>query len=324
MVIITGETPMLPQRLVMVLQLLGAALGIPAAAAGCYSAYQTYFSTGAVCQRLRTVIVITLESKISSDAKQALLRRNVAEFDKTCGDSDPDASTVFKAALQEHPPSSPVPDAGVQIATADTQSLTATPSLSVPPAPVLGAAGSGERYGWIALSRQQAGAWISNFGGYAISETSLLPLGTVLIAQRELPVWTEPQLAGSNDPTKLQNMLPARACVRVLATLPGIGRLWAQVAPASCNGWVALGRRQAGAWVVNFHGYAISERSLPPAGTILIAQQQLPVWSEPQLADSNDQTKLQNILPARACVRVLASRPGAGRLWAEVAPTSCS
>jgi hypothetical protein len=119
-------------------------------------------------------------------------------------------------------------------------------------------------------------------------------------------------------------MLPARACVRVLATRPGAGRLWAQVTQASCNGWVALGRRQAGAWVVNFHGYAISERSLPPAGTILIAQQQLPVWSEPQLADSNDQTKLQNILPARGCVRVLATRPGAGRLWAEVAPTSCS
>jgi hypothetical protein len=317
---------MLPHRLVMVLQLLGAALGIPAAAAGCYSAYQTYFSTGAVCQRLRTVIVITMESKIPSDAKQALLRKNVAEFDKTCGDSDPDALTVFKAALQERPLSSPVfsPDASVQIATADAQSLTAAPSLSVPPAPVFGAAGSGERHGWIELSRRQAGAWISNFGGYAISETSLLPLGTVLIAQRDLPVWTEPQLAGSNDPTKLQNMLPPRACVRVLATRPGTGRLWAQVELASCNGWVALGRREAGAWIVNFRGYAISETSLPPAGTILIAQQQLPVWSEPQLAGSNDQTKLQNMLPARACVRVLVTRPGTGRLWAEVAPTSCS
>src|SRR6516165_2648409 len=142
MVISVGETPMLPQRSMMVLQLFGAALGIPAAAAGCYSAYQTYFSSGAVCQRLRTVIVITMESKISSDAKQALLRRNVTEFDKTCGDSDPDASTVFKAALQEHPPISPVPDASVQAATADAQSLKTTSSLSVPPAPVFGAAGS--------------------------------------------------------------------------------------------------------------------------------------------------------------------------------------
>jgi hypothetical protein len=206
---------MLPQRSVTALQLLGAALGIPAAAAGCYSAYQTYFSTEAVCQRLRTTIVITMERKIAADVKQALLRRDVAEFDKTCGDSDPDARTVFQAALQEHLPSSPVPDAHVEIAAADAQSLAATPSPPVRPAPMFGAAGSDERHGWIALSRRQAGAWISNFDGYAISETSLLPLGTVLIAQRQLPVWTEPQLADSNDPTKLQNMLPARACVRV-------------------------------------------------------------------------------------------------------------
>ena len=216
------------------------------------------------------------------------------------------------------------PDATVQMAAADAQSLTAAPSSSVPPAPVFGAAGSGERHGWIALSRNEADAWISNFGGNAISETSLLPLGTVLIAQRELPVWTEPQLAGSNYPTKLQNMLPARACVRVLATRPETGRLWSQVALASCNGWVVLDHREAGARVVNFRDYAISETSLPPAGTILIAQHQLPVWSEPQLAGSNDQTKLQNILPARACVRVLTTRPGTGRLWAEVALTSCS
>ena len=187
---------MLPQRSVTMLQLLGAALGIPAAAAGCYSAYQTYFSTEAVCQRLRTAIVITMERKLASDAKKALLRRDVAEFDKTCGDSDPDARTVFQAALREHPASSRVPDARVQIAAADAQLSTATPSLYVRPVPVFSAAGSGERHGWIALSRRQAGAWISNFDGYAISETSLLPLGTVLIAQRQLPVWSEPQPAG--------------------------------------------------------------------------------------------------------------------------------
>ncbi len=92
-----SATPMLPQRSVTMLQLLGAALGIPAAAAGCYSAYQTYFSTEAVCQRLRTAIVITMERKLASDAKKTLLRRDVAEFDKTCGDSDPDARTVFQA-----------------------------------------------------------------------------------------------------------------------------------------------------------------------------------------------------------------------------------
>jgi hypothetical protein len=312
---------MLQQRSVTMLQLVCAALGIPAAAAGSYSAYQTYFSNEAVCQRLRTSIIATMERKLAPDAKQALLRRDVADFDKTCGGSDPDARTVFQAALQEPPPAR---EARVKVAAADAQlpSLNASPSIS--PAPLFGTAGTGERPGWITLSRREAGALISNFDGAAVSETSLLPLGTVLTAQWQLPVWTEPQLATVNDPSKLQSLLPARACMRVLATRPGSGRLWALVAPASCNGWVALGHREAGAWIANFHGATISEASPPPAGTVLSAQRQLPVWSEPQLAAGNDQTKLQNMLPARACVRVLTTRPGAGRLWAEVAPAACS
>jgi hypothetical protein len=63
---------------------------------------------------------------------------------------------------------------------------------------------------------------------------------------------------------------------------------------------------------------------LPPPGTVLTAQRQLAVWSEPQLARSNDQSKWQSTLPARACVRVVSTRPGTGRLWAEVAPAACS
>jgi hypothetical protein len=311
---------MLQQRSVTMLQLLCAALGIPAAVAGSYSAYQNYFSNEAVCQRLRTSIIATMERKLAPDAKQALLRRDVAEFDKTCGDSDPDARTVFQAALQDHAAPAEV---RVQVAAADTQ-LPVMSASPAPPAPLFGTAGSGERPGWIALSRREAGALISNFDGGAVSETSLLPLGTVLTAQWQLPVWTEPQLASANDPSKLQSLLPARACMRVLATRPGSGRLWALVAPASCNGWVALGHREGGAWVAHFNGHAISESSLPPTGTVLSAQRQLPVWSEPQLAAGNDQTKLQNMLPARACVRVLTTRPGTGRLWAEVAPAACS
>ena len=49
----------------------------------------------------------------------------------------------------------------------------------------------------------------------------------------------------------------------------------------------------------------------------------LPVWSEPQTG-TNDPTKLQSRLPPGACVRVLATRGGAVRLWAEVTPASCS
>jgi hypothetical protein len=314
---------MVPQRLVTSLQFVGAALGIPAAAVGSYSAYHTYFSTEATCQRLSTNILAIMERRISAGSKRALLSKDVTEFDKSCGESDPDARTVFRAALHEaeHPPSAAVPVAGAPQSAAPSRS--AVPSQPRPPTPVFGAASSGGDRGWVALSRQQAGSWVSNFHGYAISDTSLPPPNTVLVAQHRLPVWSEMQGA-ANDHTKMQSVLPQRGCVRVLATRRGTGRLWAEIVPASCNGWVALGYRAAGAWVVNFDGYTISESSLPPAGTVLSAQRQLPVWSEPQLATSNDQTKLQNVLPGRACVRVLATRPGTGRLWAEVEPAACS
>ena len=93
---------MVPQRFVTTLQFLGAALGIPAAAAGSYTAYQNYFSSDATCQRLRTNIVTIMERRVSAETKWTLLRKDVAEFDKTCGDGDPDARTVFQAALQEN------------------------------------------------------------------------------------------------------------------------------------------------------------------------------------------------------------------------------
>lgn len=311
---------MVSQRLVTVLQCFGAALGIPAAVAGSYSAYHNYFSAEAACQRLSTNILAIMERRISAESKRTLLRKDIAEFDKSCGESDPDARSVFQATLHEteNALTAAAPDAA---ALAQPQPAARTPAR--PPAPVFGAASASGDQGWVALSRRQAGAWIVNFDGYAISEASLPPPNAVLTAHHRLPVWSEMQASG-NDQTKLQGVLPARACVRILATRRGVGRLWAEIVSSPCNGWVALGRREAGTWIVNFDGYAISESSVPPVGTILTAQRQLPVWSEPQLAASNDQSKLQNVVPARGCVRVLATRPGTGRLWAEVAPAPCS
>ena len=172
---------MLQPRSVTLVQLVCAALGIPAAIAGSYSAYQTYFSNEAVCQRLRTAVVATMERKLPLDAKQALLRKDVADFDKNCGDGDPDARTVFQTAMQERPPA---PKARMQLAAADTQLPSAAPARPAAP-PVFGTAGAGERSGWIALSRREAGALVSNFDSAAISETSLLPLGTVLNARQQ-------------------------------------------------------------------------------------------------------------------------------------------
>ena len=221
---------MLSQRMVTTLQLVGAALGIPAAAAGSYSAYQNYFSNDATCQRLRTNILAVMERRIAADAKRALLRKDIAEFDKGCGDTDPDARTIFQAALQEMEPATRL------AARAEITGSTAPPAPPVhcaAPVGIFGTPGHGDR-GWVALSRRQEKSWVTNFSGYEISETSLPPAGTVLTAQHRMPVWADVQ-AGANDPAKLQSTLPPGACVRVLATRPGPTRLWAQVAPAACS-----------------------------------------------------------------------------------------
>jgi hypothetical protein len=63
---------------------------------------------------------------------------------------------------------------------------------------------------------------------------------------------------------------------------------------------------------------------LPPAGTVLSAQRNVPVWADLPAGMAQDQSKLQNRVPPGACVRVLATRGGPLRLWAEVAPASCS
>ena len=55
------------EQLVKLLQMTGAALAIPAAAAGTFAAYQSYFSTEMTCQRLRNDIVGILERNVAPD-----------------------------------------------------------------------------------------------------------------------------------------------------------------------------------------------------------------------------------------------------------------
>jgi hypothetical protein len=206
------------------LQIAGAALGVPAAAAGTFAAYQSYFSTDVSCQKLRNDIIGIMERNVAPETKRSLLKKDVTEFDKLCGEADPEARAIFEAAVAEHP-------VEAAHASASGASPQRAPWNSLG---VFGAAGSKEHYGWVAISRRQSGAWVPNFTGYAISETSLPPTGTVLSAKTMLPVWSEPQ-AGANDPSKMHSRLPSGACVRVLATRGGSGRLWAEVAPASCS-----------------------------------------------------------------------------------------
>ena len=145
------------ENLVKVLQIAGAALGIPAAAAGTFAAYQSYFSTDVTCQKLRSSIVATLERSVAVETKRSLLRKDVAEFDKVCGEGDPDAKAIFHAVLDDtHHAAAETPraaDAGPAPAAA---AVAAPPSSQVVPAlPVFGAPGSREHYGWVALGRRR-------------------------------------------------------------------------------------------------------------------------------------------------------------------------
>ena len=219
------------EHLVRLLQITGAALGIPAAAAGTFAAYQSYFSTDVTCQKLRNDIIGIMERNVPPETKRSLLKKEVTEFDKLCGERDPEARVIFRAAMSDHPAEAthaPAAAGSAPVVGASSQRAQLA-SLAV-----FGAPGSKERYGWVSLSRREAGAWVPHFTGYAISDTSLPPPGTILSAKLMLPVWSEPQ-AGANDQTKLQSRLPSGACVRVLATRGGTGRLWAEVAPASCS-----------------------------------------------------------------------------------------
>jgi hypothetical protein len=220
------------------LQVAAAALGIPAAAAGTYSAYQTFFSNDATCQKLRTEILATMERNVPVESKHTLLRRDVAEFHKTCGKSDPEATSIFQAALRatEQPTAAATAPAAQNAAAVAPAHADPSPNKATTHIGLFGGSGPGEQQGWVAISRRDSSTspWVLNFTGYAISETSLPPAGTILTAQRLLPVWSEMQI-GPNDDSKLRSRLPKGACVRVIGAR-GIGnRLWAEIAPAACS-----------------------------------------------------------------------------------------
>src|SRR5262249_29655717 len=225
------KMPIIAENLVRLLQMTGAALAIPAAAAGTFAAHQSYFSSDVTCQKLRSNVIAIMERNIAPETKRSLIKKDATEFDKLCGEGDPDARAIFQAAMSEHPGDAAHSPTAAASAHADSSpQRQQTAALGV-----FGAPGSREHYGWVvALSRRLAGSWMPHFNGYTISDSSLPPPGTILSAKMMLPVWSEPQV-GTNDPTKLQSRLPTGACVRVLSTRGGTGRLWAEVAPASCS-----------------------------------------------------------------------------------------
>jgi hypothetical protein len=237
------------ERLTTSLQFVGAALALPAGAAGIYSAYHNYFSTEVMCQEMRNTTLVTLEKNIPAEAKHALLRKEVSEFEARCAEAEPETTTILQVALQElekpqhyrtrsaQPASPEKPSAGA--ATAMVAPAAATAAAVPAAAPAEPAAGLGlglAVHGWVAIEmRKGAKVTEAYFSGYAATGQSLPGTGTVLTAMTLRPIWSEPQGPGPNDPTKLQGRLKAGECVRVLGTRSSPARQWAEVEPTLCQ-----------------------------------------------------------------------------------------
>ncbi len=86
-------------------QFLGSFVGIPLALLGGYATYSSNFSVEAKCQSLRTSIVSMLDKKADPSTLRLLMQRDVAVFQRDCGEVDPDAVAAFKNLLvAERPP----------------------------------------------------------------------------------------------------------------------------------------------------------------------------------------------------------------------------
>jgi len=211
------------EKFTKILQLTGAALGVPVAVAGVYSVYNTYFSPTTACQNMRGAIISAMEKNIAAETKAVLLKKDIAEFEKTCGAIDPDARSIFVAAL--HQLEAEKTTAGAPAPAGKSRpGLTALASFD---------AMQGEQRGWVALGRRDAATGELNFEGAGISATVLPAAGAILMARWPIPVWAEPP-ASRPDLTTARALVQAGRCVRVLAARPGGERIWIEVAPATC------------------------------------------------------------------------------------------
>ena len=211
------------EKHIKIWQLLGAVLAVPAGIAGTYSVYHNYISGGVSCPELRNSIIFTLDKNLAAEVKRTLLREDVTQFVKNCGDKDPDAKVIFESAVAPAPAS-------------QITSSTATSTATNAPVMIFGLSKSGEQRGWVNLMRRNGtGEAEPNWDGFPIAAKSLPPIGTVLTARVLLPVWLSPPPPGQiNDSSVLQGRVAAGNCVKVLTRGP-IGRpFWAEVAPAAC------------------------------------------------------------------------------------------
>jgi hypothetical protein len=226
-------------------QLAAALVAIPVALAGAVTFYNSQISTEGVCETLRSKVVAVIDRNVPSEVKYALVHRDVEQFEKKCAGIDPDTHSIFRVTIEHlqfpaRAGAAPEPRTERQIRTAATPHATVGTSVASPvphaqPTAIFGLSTAGERRGWVALSRRDAGhEGDTNFDGFADRQTAPPPAGTRLSARRTIPVWLEPQIPGPNDPTMMQGRLAHGVCVEVLATRAGLHRQWAQVTPVAC------------------------------------------------------------------------------------------
>jgi hypothetical protein len=215
------------------------------ALAGAFTFYNSQISTEGVCETLRSKVVAVIDRNVPAEVKYALVHRDVDQFERKCAGIDPDTHTIFRVTVEHlqfpaRAATSPAQRTELSVRTVAAPHATAGTPATAPvshaqPVAIFGLSASGERRGWVALSRRDAGhEGETNFDGVADGQAHPPPAGMRLSARRTIPVWLEPQTSGPNDSAMLQGRLGRGACVEVLATRAGLHRQWAQVAPVAC------------------------------------------------------------------------------------------
>jgi hypothetical protein len=331
------------ERLTTALQLVGAALALPAGGAGVYSVYNTYFSSDSACQSLRNSALNTLEKNIPSEAKRALLTDDAARFEANCAATDPTANAIFQAALRdlEQPLARPARRAAAppqqrQAAVAAAPMTPAEPpargfaTSQVPPHPPAQARApaQGQGQGQAQAPAGQAPPQASM--RMAAQDPSIpaspppapaAPATTAAMPTQVAPTNAAPITAAPNAAVPSATAPNRAASPQTTASLsPGLPADLRQ----STHGWVAIQTHTKDKVTdVFFSGLSIQGGPPPEPGAVLTALAWRPIWSEPQGPGPNDPTKLKGRLKLGECVRVIATRNGAGRLWAEVDPVAC-
>jgi hypothetical protein len=90
-------------RFMTALQVIGSVLAIPVGLASGYSIYHANFSPEAHCQSLRANIISMLDKSADASTLRMLVRRDVADFERSCGSVDPDAVAAFQTLLAAGP-----------------------------------------------------------------------------------------------------------------------------------------------------------------------------------------------------------------------------